>query len=104
MKRFLTSASVALCLAGGFGAAVLAESPGPYDGVYQVRRAVHLGDLDLHSQAGAKVAAWRIQVAADYVCGGDNRVTRQSSDFFLCRNDAINRALDTRAVESAAAE
>src|SRR5215472_15935095 len=95
MKRFLTSVSLAVCVAGGLGCAALADPSGPYNHVYQVRRTVHLRDLDLQSQAGAKTAAWRIQVAADYVCGGDNRVTRQSSDFFLCRKDAINRALDT---------
>jgi hypothetical protein len=38
---------------------------------------------------------WRIQIAADYVCGGDNRVMRQAADFIPCREDAINGALDT---------
>jgi UrcA family protein len=95
MKRFLTSVSLAVCVAGGLGCAALADSSGPYDHAYQVRRTVHLRDLDLKSQAGAKTAAWRIQVAADYVCGGDNRVMRQAADFIPCREDAINRALDT---------
>ena|SRR5215472_1224004 len=95
MKRFLTSVSLALCVAGGLGSVALADSSGPYDHTYQVRRTVHLRDLDLHSQADAKTAAWRIQVAADYVCGGDNRVMRQAADFIPCREDAINRALDT---------
>ena len=95
MKRFLTTVSVAACVAGGFGGAVLADSPGPYDAVHQVRKTVRLGDLDLHSQAGAKAAAWRIQIAADYVCGGYNRIGRQIVDFIPCREDAINRALDT---------
>jgi len=95
MKRFLTSVSLALCMAGGIGSAALANPSGPYDHVYQVRRTVHLRDLDLQSQAGPKTAAWRIQVAADYVCGGDNRVMREAADFIPCREDAINRALDT---------
>jgi UrcA family protein len=95
MKQFLTTVSLAVCMAGGFGAAVLAESPGTSDTVHQVRWTVRLGDLDLHSQAGAKTAAWRIQLAADYVCGGYNRIGRQIADFIPCREDAINRALDT---------
>jgi UrcA family protein len=82
-------------MAGGLGSAALADRSGPFDHVYQVRRTVQLRDLDLQSQAGAKTAAWRIQVAADYVCGGDDRVMRQATDFIPCREDAINRALDT---------
>jgi|SRR5471030_2655041 len=62
-------------------------------GSEQVRRTVHLADVDLQTIVGARVAAERIRDAAGYVCGGDSRPILVVSDFTDCRNHAIDRAL-----------
>jgi UrcA family protein len=88
MTRFLTSVSLALCAAGGLGAVAVAH---PADSASEVvSRTVPVSDLDLHTQAGAKIAAQRIWVAAAYVCGGDTWPL--AFDYFACRADAIDRA------------
>jgi UrcA family protein len=87
MKRLFTSICFAACAAAAFAAPAAADDP------HRITRVVQVGDLDLHSEAGAKQAAFRIHVAADYVCGGDNNIWRQSMDFDSCRDQAIDRAL-----------
>ncbi len=90
MKRFVTSLCLALCAAAMTGPVVSADPVGAPD---LISRTVRFGDIDLQTQAGAKVAARRIHIAADYVCGGDQLLWRQASDFQSCRNEAIDRAL-----------
>jgi len=86
--RFLTSVSLALCVAGGLGAIAVAH---PADSAMEVvSRTVPVSDLDLNTQAGAKIAAQRIRVAAEYVCGGDTWPL--AFDYFDCRAHAIDRA------------
>ena len=91
MKPLFTSACLAVFAATAVASAAAAQSSVANPPV--VSRTVHLGDIDLHTQAGAKEAARRIHVAADFVCGGDNTLWRQDSDFDACRNDAVDRAL-----------
>jgi UrcA family protein len=90
MKRLFTSVCLSLCAAAAF-ASTAAAQPQPTPG--RVEQVVQLGDIDLHTQAGAKVAARRIHIAADYVCGGDNLLWRRDFDFPACRDAAIDRAL-----------
>ena len=87
MKSLFTSGCIAV-----FTAAAVASTASA-DPASQVSRVVQIGDLNLHTQDGAKVAARRIHIAADYVCGGDSVLWRQGADFFSCRNGAIDRAL-----------
>jgi UrcA family protein len=86
MKRLFTCVCVAACTAAVFASPAAAQPE-------QITRVVHVGDLDLHTQADAKIAARRIHVAADYVCGGDNTLFRQDWSFDQCRDGAIDRAL-----------
>jgi len=91
MTRFLTSVSLALCAAGGLGGIAAAQ---PAHGASEVAsRTVQVGDLDLRTKAGAKIAAQRIWIAAAYVCGGDTWPL--AFDYFACRADAIDRAAAT---------
>ena len=93
MKSLFTSVCLAACV--GLAVSSTATAHPTVDPDITVSRIVRLGDVDLHTQAGAKVAAWRIHRAADFVCGGDNALRRQAADFPDCRNHAIDRALDT---------
>jgi len=86
MKRLFISICLSACTA------VAVASPAVAD-PQVISRVVQVGDLDLHSEAGAKQAAFRIHVAANFVCGGENSIWRQSMDFDSCRNQAIDRAL-----------
>jgi|SRR5215469_1117507 len=88
MTRFLTSVSLALCVAGGLAAVAVAQPA--RGGIEVFSRTVPLGDLNLQTQAGAKVAAQRIRMAADYVCGGDT--WPPNVGFYNCKEDAIDRA------------
>jgi UrcA family protein len=90
MKRAFTSFCLSIMAAAAFAPVALADTTSTTD---RISRVVEVGDLDLHSQAGARTAAHRIHVAADYVCGGDNLLWRRASDFQDCRNGAIDRAL-----------
>jgi UrcA family protein len=86
MKHLFTCVGVAVCAAAALASPAAAQP-------VQITRVVHVGDLDLHNQADAKIAARRIHVAADFVCGGDNILFRQDSSFEQCRDGAIDRAL-----------
>jgi len=90
MKRAFTSFCLSILAAAAFAPIASADTASTTD---HVSRVVEVGDLDLHSQAGARTAARRIHQAADYVCGGESLLWRQASDFQSCRNDAIDRAL-----------
>jgi UrcA family protein len=96
MNRSFASLALGLSAATALAAAAAAQPLDAYDGAYgggTLSRTVHLGDLDLGSAAGARVAATRIRLAADYVCGGDLLLGRMSDDFIPCRHAAIDRAL-----------
>jgi UrcA family protein len=90
MKRAFTSICLSILAAAAFASTSAADPTQSGDGLSRV---VQVGGLDLHTQAGAKIAARRIHQAADYVCGGDSLLWRQASTFQDCRNDAIDRAL-----------
>jgi UrcA family protein len=94
MNHPLHSFVLGLCAAAAFVAPAIAD-PSGIGQTYQVSRTVRLADVDLHTTDGAKVAAWRIRRAADYVCGGDEMIGRMSADFASCRSGAIDRALVT---------
>jgi len=87
-----TSLVLGLFAAAALAAPALAD-PNGFGEIQQVSRTVHVGDVDLHTTDGARVAARRIKNAASYVCGGDSRLALMSSDFSACRRDAIDRAL-----------
>jgi UrcA family protein len=94
MTSSRTAILVGLLAAGTLVAPAFAN---PYEAGHseQVRRTVHLNDVDVHTGVGAHVAAWRIWTAASYVCGGDSRpiLTLSDTDFNECRNGAVDRAL-----------
>ena len=92
MKRAFTSICLSILAAAAFAPAASANPVSSDDRIVQV---VQVGDLDLHTQAGAKTAARRIHQAADSVCGGENLLWRQASDFQSCRIQAIDRTLAT---------
>jgi UrcA family protein len=83
-----------LCAAAALVAPAVAE-PSGVGRIYTVSKTVRLGDVDLHTTDGAKVAAQRIQRAADYLCGGDQAFVRMSEEFASCRSASIDRALAT---------
>jgi UrcA family protein len=87
-----TSLVLGLFAAAALAAPALAD-PNGFGEMQQVSRTVHVGDVDLHTTDGARVAARRIKNAASDVCGGDSRPILMVSDFAACRNDAIDRAL-----------
>ena len=94
MKGLFTSVCLSTCVILAVASTARAQ-PSVNSESNQVSRTVHLAGIDLHTQAGAREAARRIHIAADFVCGGDNTLWRQDSDFTACRNDAIDRALST---------
>jgi UrcA family protein len=94
MKSVFTSVCLVACVAVAVASTARAQPSASAEGG-QVSRTVHLGDIDLHTQAGAREAARRIHIAADFVCGGDSTLWRQDADFDTCRNGAIDRALST---------
>lgn len=69
-----------------------AASPPAPDGLSQ---RVRVADLDLRSEAGARVALQRIRQAADVVCGGepDGRELARYSAFQTCVRTAVNRTV-----------
>jgi UrcA family protein len=92
MKRLLTSLSVAVLCATGFASVAAADPLVPWEQADQVSRTVYVGDLDLHTQAGAKTAANRVSSAADSVCS-DYLAERRTFDFMACRDQAIAEAV-----------
>jgi UrcA family protein len=93
MKRLFTSICLAACTTAAFTSIAAADTSDSSAQV--VSQVVHVGDLDLQTQDGAKRAAFRIRVAATNVCGGQSSIFRESWDFDTCRNHAIDRALAT---------
>ncbi|MFL5294785.1 MAG: UrcA family protein [Phenylobacterium sp.] len=93
MNRSLVLASLAFCAAASLSANAVAGPPATRANDDQIVRTVSLADLNLHTEAGAKVAALRIRLAAAYVCGGDNALVRSGSKFNACRSKAMDRAL-----------
>lgn len=94
MKSLFTSLCLAACTAAmTYAAPATAQPSAGSDGATQISRTVHLGDIDVNTQAGAKVAAQRIRNAADDVCNRAIPLGRADSDFYVCRDGAIDRAL-----------
>jgi UrcA family protein len=94
MMRTFIAASVVFCSAMALAASASAQTATHRVGeTYEISRNVKLGDLDLHTAAGAKRAAFRIELAAASACGGDYGLSRQESDFIPCETAAIDRAV-----------
>ncbi len=96
MSRSFLPASLALLAAisvATAGAAAPLTVTGYDENSETLTRVVHLSDVELHTQAGAKVAAFRIEQAAADVCGRDDPLARQAIDYVSCRKDATDRAL-----------
>jgi UrcA family protein len=90
--RHSFAAAAALAVAALSGAAQ-AQTVGPSDlESAPVHQVVRFGDLDLATDAGAQRLAFRIHVAAQAVCGGDNDLIRFSTGFEGCVRTAIARA------------
>lgn len=93
MNRLFICVSLSIC-AGLASASIAAADPyGLPDRVVQISRTVQLSDIDVHTPAGAKVAAARIRSAADYVCGGNTSLWRLDYGYSVCRDAAIDKAL-----------
>ncbi len=93
MTHSFAAAAVAACAAVTLGTPALASSASPWPEIVEVSQTVSLSDLDLHSREGAKEAAFRIETAANVVCGGDDPVMHWSDDLMPCRKAAIDRAV-----------
>jgi UrcA family protein len=99
----ILAASVGLTAAPAFAA-------GDLDAGRVTRQAtVKLGDLDLATPTGARVAIRRLTRAADAVCGGGTgmELLRQSAAFQRCRAATLEtavRKIDTPAVATTFAE
>jgi UrcA family protein len=93
MNHLFTSVCLSVYAALACASVAVADPYGLPDRIEQVSRAVQLSDVDVHTAAGAKVAADRIRSAAEYVCGGDDLEWRPDYGYILCRDHAIDRAL-----------
>lgn len=73
------------------GAARAAPAPGPQTATVHVR----VADLDLASEAGARVALRRIARAADAVCGdeADTRDLQRRAMFETCVRGVVNETV-----------
>jgi UrcA family protein len=54
---------------------------------------VTYSDLDLNTAAGAQRMAFRLRVAANRVCGGDDPLVHSGNQLVPCRKAAIARAI-----------
>jgi UrcA family protein len=84
--------AAALAVAACFGGAqAQTVRPMAYESE-PVHQVVRFGDLDLATGAGAQRLAFRIRVAAQSVCGGDNTNIRFSTGFEDCVRTSIAQA------------
>jgi len=91
MRQSLSSVSLGLCTAVALATSAFADAIPGYG--EPLSRTVELADLNLHTTAGAKTAAFRIEAAAKYVCGGGGTVWASDFDFRHCGDQAIDQAL-----------
>jgi UrcA family protein len=79
-------------LLAGLAAMMLGAAAQAGEPETQLTRTVRHADLDLSTSAGAKAMARRIRSAANFVCGGDNRLRFGAPGFIDCRKRATARA------------
>jgi UrcA family protein len=90
VKSFLAPLSAAVIVASGANAQAL---PAHHPAV--TSKIVFIGDLNLSSEAGAKAALQRIEVAASNVCGDrpDLRTLDRTDHYQVCVRTAVDHAV-----------
>ena len=90
--RHTIAMAAALAIAALSGVAQ-AQTVGPLAyGSPIARQIVRFGDLDPSTEAGAKRLAFRIRIAAQAVCGGDDLKVRFGAGFERCVSASLQQA------------